>query len=358
MSEPKVYEMQWDCQYCGTEKLLGKTHRFCPNCGAPQNPDARYYPSDDEKVAVQDHKFVGKDITCPACDHLNSGASKFCEQCGSPLEKGTQAATLAAQMRDDDDTFESSGSRDVVKEKFESEMERVGLDKGGKRKKGGTPWVWIIGGVLACAAILAVIYMLTAKQESTLVVAELTWQRDAVVEQYQEYSVRSWEDTRPPGINMVIVPGSCEREQRSTRRVPDGEECQVRRVDQGDGTFREEEQCQTVYREEPVYDQMCVWNGFIWDYARTVSTSGTGTEPEPYWGELNLRCDGEQRVGCERVASQEEAYTVHFRGDENRAYDCNFPQSEWQSIPIESVWTGLTGTFNTDAIDCDSLQRQ
>jgi len=53
--------MLWDCEFCGTKKLLGKTHRFCPNCGAQQDPKARYFPSDEEKVAVKDHVYVGVD---------------------------------------------------------------------------------------------------------------------------------------------------------------------------------------------------------------------------------------------------------------------------------------------------------
>ncbi|MDQ7024021.1 MAG: zinc ribbon domain-containing protein, partial [Anaerolineae bacterium] len=84
MSEGKTYEMLWDCQFCGTKRNLGLTHRFCPNCGAPQNPDARYYPSDEDKIEVRDHEYVGVDVTCPACGELNSAAAEFCGQCGSP----------------------------------------------------------------------------------------------------------------------------------------------------------------------------------------------------------------------------------------------------------------------------------
>ena len=32
MVEP-VFEMLWDCSYCSAKKLLGLTHRHCPNCG-------------------------------------------------------------------------------------------------------------------------------------------------------------------------------------------------------------------------------------------------------------------------------------------------------------------------------------
>ena len=55
----KHYEMLWDCAYCATPKLLGKSHRHCPKCGAPQDPERRYFPADSEKVAVEDHVPVG-----------------------------------------------------------------------------------------------------------------------------------------------------------------------------------------------------------------------------------------------------------------------------------------------------------
>ena len=62
-----VFEMLWECAYCGTRGLLGKTHRFCPRCGAPQDTTRRYFPSDEERVAVRDHAYVGADRLCAAC---------------------------------------------------------------------------------------------------------------------------------------------------------------------------------------------------------------------------------------------------------------------------------------------------
>lgn len=354
MSDSKVYEMQWDCQFCGTERLLGKTHRFCPNCGAAQDPKSRYYPADEDKVAVEDHEFVGVDVTCPACAHLNSAASSFCEQCGSPLEKGAKATTLEAQVRAQGGQFESSGSRDVVKEAFDAEMERVGVTKS---KNGGMSWkVWLAIGVMI-AVCGGIFFLLTAKQESMLVVTGHNWERNIIVEQYQNIRVKSWEDSQPAGINMSIVPESCSREERSTRRVPDGEECSVRRVDQGDGTFREETECRTKYREEPVYDQMCTWTGFAWDYVRTANSVGLSLVDAPAWAETNLNCANSAQVGCERIARRDEVYTVTFTGDEGKTYTCEFDQAEWESIPDESVWVAEVGRFN-DTIDCDSLVRR
>ena len=85
-----VYEMLWNCEFCGAEKLLGKTHRFCPSCGAAQNPDWRYFPSDAEKVAVHDHVYHGVDKVCPACGTAQSANAEHCGRCGSPLEGAEQ----------------------------------------------------------------------------------------------------------------------------------------------------------------------------------------------------------------------------------------------------------------------------
>ena len=58
------YEMLWDCPCCSTPKLLGITHRHCPNCGAPQDATKRYFPPAGEEVAVENHPFQGKDKVC------------------------------------------------------------------------------------------------------------------------------------------------------------------------------------------------------------------------------------------------------------------------------------------------------
>ena len=56
------FEMLWDCPNCGTDKLLGLTHRHCPNCGAAQDPSKRYFPADDQKVAVENHPYQGAEL--------------------------------------------------------------------------------------------------------------------------------------------------------------------------------------------------------------------------------------------------------------------------------------------------------
>ena len=66
------FEMFWDCKQCGTKKLLGITHRNCPNCGNAQDETNRYFPADGEEIAVTNHQYVGADWDCIYCSTPNS----------------------------------------------------------------------------------------------------------------------------------------------------------------------------------------------------------------------------------------------------------------------------------------------
>jgi hypothetical protein len=349
----KTYEMLWDCQFCSTKKLLGKTHRFCPNCGAPQNPAARYYPDDSEAVAVEDHVFVGKDKTCGSCGQLNAGNAEFCQQCGSPLTNAKEATTVddAGGSVADGASFLTTGSRDVSKEKFDAEMERVGVTK----KKNSGINKWVIGGIAAVVLlVIAAIAALFWTKETTALVTGHTWEREIRIDQYDNFTEQSWWDIVPAGDG--VIRGLCVEKQRSTRQVPDGEECSNRRVDNGDGTFRTERQCSTKYRSEPVYDDWCTFSGRRWDYERSVTTSGKSVSEAPIWGNVTLKCNGQSTIGCEREAGRSEEYLVHFKGEENVTFQCGMPQIKWESVRVESVWTVRVRVLDKDAADCDTLK--
>ena len=55
------FEMLWDCEHCGTKGLLGLSQRYCAECGAPQNPDKRYFPKEGEAKIVDGHRYDGAD---------------------------------------------------------------------------------------------------------------------------------------------------------------------------------------------------------------------------------------------------------------------------------------------------------
>jgi hypothetical protein len=357
MSQEKHYEMQWDCQFCGTKQLLGKTHRFCPTCGAPQNPESRYFPPDSDKVAVEDHELVGADVTCPACGGLNAGSAVHCGNCGASLEGGEQAGSITGDRWTDPDAIGEKyyQSRDVMHEKHERDMAAAGVTtpaaasaakrRPPKNRRGGI----IIGAVIA--AIVGLIALGMQTNDVDVVVSGHEWERTIQIEEYKTLREGSWQNSVPSSSRNR----RCYEKQSGTNRIPDGEDCRTVRRDNGDGTFSERQECTTRYREEPVYDTWCDYDIDRWVNGRVVRTSGDSLRDTPYWGDADLRCTG-QRVGCEREGNQNEQYTVMFRGDGN-TYRCTYrDEQEWASIPIESAWTLPVYTFGGAA--CDDLERR
>lgn len=319
MSGEKTYEMNWDCEYCGTKQLLGKTHQHCPECGAPQNPEKRYFPPDDQKVAVQDHQYVGADVHCPACRHAQSAAVKFCANCGSPMDGGKAAHRQADQVVGPDGVVQPPPGA-------------APPTSGG----GGGKGVFIVLGLLLVAVIGFFVVRSMWTEEASVEVTKLSWKREIVIE--KNGSVK--EDG--PCKDM---PKGAEELSRKTPKPT----CKTRKIDQGDGTFKEKKEC-----EEAV--EQCTYRVTKWTEDRRASEEG-GVDDDPTWPKVKLRKEGTCE-GCERQGDKVESYIVHFEdegGDEKR---CTFRKaSEWKKFDVGSKWKGDKRVMGGD-LDCDSLKKQ
>jgi len=312
-----TYEMFWDCEFCGAEKLLGKTHRYCPGCGAPQNPGKRYFPPPGEEVAVEDHRYVGADRVCGNCDTPNAAATEFCVSCGAPL-------TEAAEAR-----------------RIQDGPPPEAPEPGKKSRKG------LIGAALAgIAAVIGGLFFWT--QDVSVSVAGHRWEREIKIEAYGPQSDSAWCDQMPASAYDV----SRSREVRDHRRVPDGETCSSRRVDQGDGTYRTEQVCETKYREEPIYDDRCRYTVDRWDYARSVNVAGT--DRDPHWPEFSLNGAGRSCHGCEREGDRVDRYILALSG-EGETFDCSVDEALWQQAAPRSRWVMEVGAVMGEA-RCGSLE--
>lgn len=342
-----IYEMIWDCKFCGSANLPAKSHKFCPNCGAAQDPDTRRFPSDDEKRAVENYVSRGADLICASCSTPNAGDSKFCQQCGAPLENATRAQTIGSQRKGEGEKFEADAERNVDQERFESEMKRVGVTPGGENKSRRA--LYIILGVVALV-IIGILVALFWKRESTAYVAGHEWERAIAVEEFQPVSDQAWCDGMPSDAYSV----TSRREQRSTRRVQDGETCDIERVDQGDGTFREQRVCSPTYREEPVYDERCYFTVDRWIQVNTVDATGLSLSDAPIWPQTNIQRSG-TCLGCQREGGRSESYILVLQV-EDRQYECEVAYADWQDAAVESTWT-LNISVVTGQPDCGSLER-
>lgn len=350
MSSEKVYEMLWDCKYCGTQKLLGKTHRFCPNCGAPQDDEARYFPSDDEKVEVKDHVYYGVDVVCPSCDTLNSANAQFCQQCGTPLTDAPKAQLVTDdQVIGEGESFASTGSRDIAHERYVEKLEAAGLQADGTARPKPKKW-WLYGILGAVGLVIAFILLgIFWKQDATGYVVGHEWTREISIESFEPRSQSAWCDSMPADAYSITR----RSEVRSYRQIPDGQECSTVRVDNGDGTFSERQQCRTRYREEPVYANRCYFTVDRWGHERNVTARGQALSDDPHWPDANLARTG-TCIGCEREGERSEQYLVHFRAGEDE-YTCTLDQSAWEAMPLESTWTFQIRVL-TGRPDCDTLE--
>src|SRR5512138_398094 len=180
-----TYEMLWDCRSCGTQKLLGLTHRRCPNCGNVQDPAWRYYPSDEERVLAKDHAYAGVDRTCPACGTAMSRAAAFCANCGRELKDAKDVVRRAAQVQDEDVAFDAETVEDAKREHAAT--------KAPPKPKRRSPWPrrLLIGGLVVVAAVLVLVFW---KKQVGLSVQGHTWERAIDIERFAPRSDSSWCD--------------------------------------------------------------------------------------------------------------------------------------------------------------------
>lgn len=321
-----VYEMWWDCEYCGTTKLLGKTNRHCPNCGAAQNAEKRYLPPKGEEQAVNT-TFDGSDVRCPACATPNGAKAHNCRQCGSPLDGSAEVKKVAT--RDN-----ASPGAPAPAAAVPSKPKR---------------WPWVVGGVAVLLLGTCVVGALW-KKEVTATVRGHAWSRSIDIEALQAVNESSWCDGMPADAYAV----SKSREQRSTKKVPDGETCTTKDVDRGDGTFERREVCKPKYRDEPVYDQKCRYTVDRWRKSRAAVAQGDALSPEPQWPGFTLGRTG-HCLGCEREGPHHERYVVKLEDQERKTHDCEKPQAVWQRFAVGAT-RPLKVRVMTGAADCDSLQ--
>ena len=327
-SEP-VYEMLWDCPACDTAKLLGKTHRYCPSCGSPQDPTKRYFPPEGEEVAVQDHVFFGVDKACPACETPNSAAASNCGSCGSPLDEAAQVEMI--------DEEEDPPTEPGVPRRPPSEP---------KSRKG----------LFGCLAIvlLVIVGVVVATQwtkTSAFTVQGHAWERTVEIEELETVSESAWCDSKPSDAWSVTT----KSKERSTRSVPDGETCTPKNVDQGAGTFKKVEKCTPKTKSVPVYDDWCTYKVDRWKTARKVDARGKGLEPSPTWP--TVKVDGCKRLGCTREGKRSEAYEVHFIDAEGETHDCSFAQERWAKMAVGGGFGGELTVIGS-SIKCESLVAQ
>lgn len=331
MTDPRTvdgdtYEMFWDCKYCRTTKLLGLTHRHCPVCGAPQNAAERYFPSEAEQVRVADHQYVGRDLVCKHCGTYNSRNSQHCRDCGAPTAEGKDAPVLADQPQ----------------EPVKAQALSANASKPKSRR-----------GLIIKAVILALLGFVALlvfwKKEEAFVVTAQSWERKIDIERFGPTRESTWCDQLP--LNARELRRS--RAVRSHEQIPDGETCTTRRVDQGDGTFRQVKDCKPRYKTRDIFDDRCEYEVNRWVVGRSVQASGSSNSPPPSWPAMPA-IGGCVNVGCERAGAKRETYRVEVRAPDGTSEVCEVDSGRWARMGVGQRCRAKVRVV-AGGVDCASL---
>ena len=350
MSEQELgtYEMLWDCSACETPKLLGVTHRYCPNCGSAQDPKQRYFPDEGEGVLVEDHVFSGRDKICPACDTPNAAQASHCPSCGSGLEGAKDVALRSDQSAAEGQAFavdSAKAARADFKEQKQANKQKAAPQA--EAQSGSKSSKFIVLGVIAAVVIGGIIFF-SWKESVDLTASKKAWTRIIHIEQFRTLSKTAWKKELPSKAYAV----TCRQEKRGTKKVADGETCTTVKKDQGNGSFKKVKKCKPKYKQVPTYADKCRYKLDAWSKVRSVKITEQD-RAEPIWPQFRLAKEG-KCIGCERAGKREEVYKVFFavKGKEE---SCNFPEAKWATIEKGSLWQAEARVMG-GALDCSSLK--
>jgi len=273
------FEMLWDCDHCDARGLLGKSQRYCANCGAPQNPDKRYFPKPGEERRVDGHLYEGADRTCPACSTPQSARAKNCTHCGSVLDG-------AAEIR---------GVAEVP----------AAAPAAARPRRRRRIWPFVLGVLVIFG--FGTWWRCIRTQEAEVAVSQHSWKRTIAIEEFNERQEEAWRNEVPVQAGFPI----CHERQRSTRQVEDGEDCHMERRDKKDGTFEQVKKCKPRYRSEPVMDSWCRFTARRWKPVSEAKASGQGLSPA--WPTDLPPGDVPASLGARRQGTRTETLTLEFR---------------------------------------------
>ncbi len=307
-----VYEMLWDCEFCDTKGLLGKSQRHCANCGAKQNPDKRYFPKPGEERRIDGHKFVGSDRTCPACASPQSAAATNCTNCGAPLDGAKEVKGVV---------------KPVAPRPTTGKLSRI----------------LVVLGVIVLV-IFCIWYFFIRTKETKLTVTQHRWERAIGIEEYNDRSEQGWRNEVPRDADMVM----CHQKERSTKQVKDGETCHTEDVDNKDGTFKRVEKCTPKYRSEPVYDDYCDYHLRRWREVDSVIAKGTGMSPA--WPTSGLPpSTAAQTLGARRPGKRSEKLILDFGSQ-----SCDVDDAVWRKYADNASYK-VEVRARSNKIVCKSL---
>jgi hypothetical protein len=338
-------QLEWVCPNCNSRNPGPK--KTCENCGAPQPDNVQFYAPAQAKL-IQDENVAraaaaGADIHCGFCGTRNPATATVCSQCGGDLKEGRQRTAGKEMKRQAAPTEVTCTNCGQANPSTRTMCANCGAAlplaasaapppaPGGMsfstpgaltpaapvipaKKPSRAPWL-ILGGVLACIAVICVVVgalfiFPTATVEGT--VTNLSWQTSVPIQEVQPVNYSNRPGSPPSDAYNV----SCRTESQ--------EVCEEKVVDTGTGYGEVVQECHTESQD------YCSYTVDEWTTVRTETLNGNDNFPvyaDPFL------------AGNQRKGPSSEDLNVYFSTSKGQLTYSPGTVSEFQQFSIGSMWT-------------------
>lgn len=349
----------WDCPYCGYSPISGKL-RECPGCGHPRGTETEYYKSGPAEYLSEEEVSTHQnpDWMCECCNTYNPDTKQECISCGAPRGASKDYFEVRKEIAEKDRAADGHDVEPVS----EPISDRPESSKGYKSLRA----FGILSGVLLVVMMAVFFVKLMTPKDVTLVIDSKSWSRSIAIEEETRFQDEGWalpsyarELDRQWKLKEEDVPifdhyRTVEVEVTKSTEVWDHDEETLAYTDDGNGALDEEkvtahkyrteyytdteESQEAVYRYEDVYDWYYWYEWDEWVKTRSVDTSGT--ESEPYWGNVELG-------SYEREGRRTEDYKVDaiIQNKDNDKKTFSVSESDWESLDIGDIVTAKIYMF-------------
>ncbi|MEP7137789.1 MAG: zinc ribbon domain-containing protein [Chloroflexota bacterium] len=331
---------EWTCPNCSTRNKGGE--KTCTNCGAPQPENVQFELGADQKFVTDENQIKaaqgGADIHCGFCGARNPATAETCSQCGGDLKEGKareagrimqappaqpkviKCNNCGTENPGSNSTCSNCGSPlprvaqvaavpPVVKSGITPAAPLAGKPTNNKRN------MFIIGGVLACLAVLCVGFVLlfalpTSSVQGT--VTDIHWQTNVPVQEVQAVNYSN-EQGSPPSSAYDV---SCHDESKDV--------CEQKTIDKGNGYSEVVQDCHTETT------QYCSYTVDEWQTIQTYTLDGNDLQPV---------YDDPSLASSQRIGNKTEDLKVTFSTNKGEKTYTPGTVSEFQQFAIGTTWT-------------------